>query len=216
MGSPKGIFLKNTIQVQIRFATPVGFSTAVDKLVVLVRYFELIVGRQQQVLDIGIVLNEGAAREYLNVDWSLAPQREGPEEERGPHHADLLLSPIPDPSKFEKVLSAYLGRQPEWKAARWRFASKFNERRRYDIDRLIAMANVFDILPDSVFPRCPPIPDDMKRARDTAKMLFCGAAPKFRPRLDFGCARATWQTFPQEKDCCSRESHSRQDGSAIS
>jgi hypothetical protein len=38
-----------------------------------------------------------------------------------------------------------------------RFASKFNQRYSYDVVRLIATANIFDILLHSVFPPGPPI-----------------------------------------------------------
>jgi hypothetical protein len=40
------------------------------------------------------------------------------------------------------------------------------------VDRLIAAANIFDILPDTVFPPNLPIPDEMEVARDKARALF--------------------------------------------
>jgi hypothetical protein len=174
MGGPNGVFIKNIIPVQIKFAAPVNFDSALDRLLGLVRYFELLVGRQQNVLDIGLVLGEGASYEqYLKVACSMSPQREASEkEERGPHSADILLSPINDPTIFGNVLSAYLDREPEWKTPRVRFGSKFNQRRSYDVDRLIATANIFDILPISTFPSDSSISDDMRGARDRAKALF--------------------------------------------
>jgi hypothetical protein len=143
-------------------------------LLALVRYFELLVGRQQNVHSIGLVTGDGASPEqYLEVDCSMLPRREEPKkEERKPHTADLLLDPIQDPSIFGQVLTAYFGREAEWKIPRVRFASKFNQRYSYDVDRLIETANIFDILPNSVFPLEAPISNEMSKARDGAKALF--------------------------------------------
>jgi hypothetical protein len=177
-----GVSIKNTIPVAISFVTPVNFDSAFDGLLALVRYFELIVGRQQNVLDIGVVLGDGASYEqYLNVDYSMAPQRDVSKGERNPHPIDILLSPIDDPTIFGNVLSAYFGREPEWKTPRVRFTSKFNQRYSYDVDRLIATANIFDILPDSIFPPSPPVPNDMSEAREKAKVLFA-ALPRSSDR----------------------------------
>ena len=173
MGGPEGIFIKNSIPVTLRFASPVNFDSAFDGMLSLVRYFELLVGRQQNIVDVGLVVGDGTSYEhYLKVEWSLAPTRPAPDEERGPHPRDILLSPIDDPTMFGNVLSAYFARRSVWNTARWRFAGKFNQRRSYDVDRLVAMANVFDILPDSIFPVGPPIADDLSKARDEAKALF--------------------------------------------
>jgi ApeA N-terminal domain 1 len=179
MGGPRGVSIANAIPVKIQFVAPVRFDTAFDHLVTLMRTFELLIGRQQNVLDIGVVLGDGASREqYLKVACALLPQREANKEnERRPHPTDILLSPINDPALFGKVLSAYLDREPEWKTPRARFASKFNQRYSYDVDRLIATANIFDIHPDSVFPPGPPISNEMSQARAEAKNLF-GALPQ--------------------------------------
>jgi hypothetical protein len=173
MGGPSGISIKNRIPVTIRFAGPVNFDTAFDGVLALVRYFELIIGRQQNVLSIGVTVRDGSSHDqYLNVNWSMAPQREVRGEDRGPHPADLLLNPVADPRVFGSVLSSYLDREPQWKTPRVRFASKLNQRYHYDVDRLIAVANIFDILPDSVFPLDPPIPDEIRSACDATRTLF--------------------------------------------
>jgi hypothetical protein len=173
MGGPSGVFIKNIIPITISFVTPVNFDSAFDELLALVRYFELLIGRQQNVLDIGIILGDGASyAQYLNVDYSMAPRREVSKEDRKPHPIDILLSPIEDPTIFGNVLSAYYSRESEWRTPRVRFTSKFNQRYSYDVDRLIATANIFDILPNSVFPPSLPVPKDMCEARDNAKALF--------------------------------------------
>jgi hypothetical protein len=101
MGGPTGVSIKNRIPVSIGFSTPVTFDIAFDGLLALVRYFELIIGRQQNVLSIGVVVGDGASPDhYLNVDWSMAPQREVRSEDRRQHPGDVLLGPVADPAKF--------------------------------------------------------------------------------------------------------------------
>jgi hypothetical protein len=101
-----------------------------------------------------------------------APRREEESEDRGPHPADMLLAPVGDPIKFGGVLSAYLDREKHWKVPRVRFTGNLNKRHHYSVDRLIAAANIFDILPDTAFPPIPPMPTEVEVARDKARALF--------------------------------------------
>ena len=174
MGGPRGVFIRNHIAVEIAFAPPVNLDKSLDGLLALVRYFELLIGRQQNILDIAVILGDGASHEqHLKVDWNMAPQRSASsEEEHEPHSADILLNPIDDAKIFGDVLSAYLDREQSWKAPRVRFAEKFNRRSSYDLDRLIAAANLFDILPTPIFLPNQPISADLSAARDKARMLF--------------------------------------------
>jgi hypothetical protein len=174
MGGPRGVFIKNHITVEIAFVTPVNLDKSLNGLLALVRYIELLIGRQQNILDIAVILGDGASHEqYLKVDWSMVPQRRASsQEEREPHSADILLNPIDDTKIFGDVLSAYLDREKNWKAPRIRFAEKFKRRNSYDLDRLIAAANLFDILPTPAFPPSQPIAADLSAARVTARTLF--------------------------------------------
>jgi ApeA N-terminal domain 1 len=173
MGGPSGIFIKNTISITIGFDTPTNLETAFHRVLALVRFFELIIGRQQNVLDLGVVLGDGASSDqYLSMDYSMGLKRDEAKGEQKPHPTDILLSAIEEPALFTNVLSAYLERDEEWNTPRARFTSKLNQRYSYDVDRLIAMANIFDLLPHLVFPFGPPVPDNLKEAGEKAKELF--------------------------------------------
>jgi ApeA N-terminal domain 1 len=177
-GTPDGVAIKNQIPVTISFAAPVRFEDAFDRVYALARYFEMLIGRQQNLKDIGVVLGDGKSPDqYLKVDWSMAPQRDARKMKRDPHQRDILLSPIFEREKFESVLVGYFQREPLWKTARSRFASKFNMGQHYDVDRLIATANIFDILPASIFPPAPVISQELKGARDRARKEFRSLPP---------------------------------------
>jgi hypothetical protein len=179
MNSPRGVFIRNHITVTIEFTTPVSFDKSLDGMLALVRYFELLIGRQQNIPDIVLVLGDGGSYDqYLKVDWSAAPQRPvSGNDERGPQSFDVLLNPIDDAKIFGEVLTSYLDREQSWKTPRVRFAGKFNKRGSYDLDRLIASANIFDILPASLFSTDQPIAGDLSAARDTARALFRALPP---------------------------------------
>jgi len=53
-----------------------------------------------------------------------------------------------------------------------RFFNSFAEQRQYDIDRLIASANMFDILPSSAVPTDVSLTDDFKAAIDSSRKSF--------------------------------------------
>jgi hypothetical protein len=53
-----------------------------------------------------------------------------------------------------------------------RYANNFEEGRSYTIDRLVSAANMFDILPDSVFGPAPVLGADVLAAQKTARQAF--------------------------------------------
>jgi hypothetical protein len=73
MGGPRGVLINNTVFIKLCFIAPVNFDTAFNGLLSLVRFFELVVGRQQNFVDIGPVTGDGASPDhYLNVDCPMA------------------------------------------------------------------------------------------------------------------------------------------------
>jgi hypothetical protein len=89
-----------------------------------------------------------------------------------PHAIDRLMDPVGKPEAFAQVLKRWLDREEDWREARWRFFELFAHQRFYPIDRLIAAANMFDILPDSAVPSDMPLTDAQKKAQSTARSLF--------------------------------------------
>jgi hypothetical protein len=206
MGGPSGIFIKNTISITIGFNTPTNLETAFHGVLTLVRFFELIIERQQNVFDIGVVLGDGASSDqYLSMDYSMGLKRDEAKGEKKPHPTDILLSAIEEPALFTKVLSAYLERDEEWNAPRARFTGKLNQRYSYDVDRLIAMANIFDLLPHSVFPVSPPVSDNLKEAGEKAKELFTVLPQSSDRDSVLSALGRLGTTLAQKKDCGARE-----------
>jgi hypothetical protein len=69
-------------------------------------------------------------------------------------------------------LKNWLDRNDEWRSARVRFSRAFAYQNRYDIDRLVGAANMFDILPSSVYPATVALSSELEKARDDARDAF--------------------------------------------
>jgi hypothetical protein len=94
------------------------------------------------------------------------------EERHQPHPSEVLLDAAHDPDSFCMVLERWLDMQGERHAARGRFFACFANQRSYTIDRLIAAANMFDILPGTAVAADVQLSLQEKNARDAARKSF--------------------------------------------
>jgi len=138
----------------------------------IAEYLGMLVGRTQNLIDIGVrIASTDEMPVTLKVHWSMPPRRDSSAGSQKPGSFDILLDAVRHPQEFERVLERWIERQAEWHDARYRFFNSFS-RQRYDIDRLIGSANMFDILPKSAVPFDVPIGNDLKSAQSTARDLF--------------------------------------------
>lgn len=172
-GGPEGVAIQNTITVTMTFQEPVAFDDAQSRLHVLLRFFELLIGRRQNLLALTAhTVGEDDQSFPLNVYWSSPPQRNDAHGVSEPHPADVLLSPVDQPGTFVSVLQNWLGRDGSWQDARERFSSCFANQNVYDVDRLIGAANMFDILPASAVPPDVDMPDDVMEANRKCREIW--------------------------------------------
>jgi hypothetical protein len=177
-GGPEGVWIKNSISVDIRFPEPVDFDAALDAVMTMLTFLGLIAGRRQVVKSIYLLLaDECRQPPRLNLHWSFAPKRKREIDGRKPQPSDLPLNGGMDPETFGSVLTAWLGRQGTWQEARARFSNSFSQQNSFSTDRLIASANMFDLLPSSAVPRHSPAGPELREARDQAKAIFKGLSP---------------------------------------
>jgi hypothetical protein len=139
----------------------------------VIDYLGLIVGRPQNLVD--LYLHVGLERDkpiILKTYWSMPPKRNRSSETERPNSFDVLLDAVRHSEEFSLVMSQWLERQKDWRSARWRFFNSFSKQRHYDIDRLIASANMFDILPDSAVPVSIDLSEELKSAQLASRKLF--------------------------------------------
>jgi len=136
---------------------------------------EVIAGRPQNIVELSFRLAASAAEEHpkmLDAYWCLPPRRKIDDESRKPHPADLPLQAGRYPDKFANVLARWLERHEEWRNARSRYATASAHQNRYDTDRLVGAANMFDIMPAAACPTVVPLSPELEKPRDEARSAF--------------------------------------------
>lgn len=169
-GSPGGIAIKNEIFVRLDLTQPTQISGVIGSLMQLLRFLQLIAGRQQKITGISVMLEGAAEHEWLNVCWCLAwsRQRDG----RQPHARDMPINGGVEPAAFGAILTSWLSIDERRRVARTRFAETFAQGNHYTSERLVSAANMFDLLPSECFTTLNALPPDFAQARDDAIDLF--------------------------------------------
>lgn len=169
---PKGIQVKNTIKINIVFDSVKDIDESVRNILDILRFIEVIAGRPQNISDlIFLPLNTKEQFILFDVYWCKPPHRNRNDGSREPHPADLPLQAAIRPDEFSNVLSHWLERNDEWRSARTRFFTAFAHQNRYTIDRIVGAANMFDILPSSIYPLTPSAPDIIEAKENTRKLF---------------------------------------------
>jgi hypothetical protein len=138
----------------------------------LSQFFGIVAGRPQSLDDVTIQIGQDPfSAAHLEVYWSLAPYTDVAKGGT-PQPADLPLNGGLEPQHFATVMAGWLDRHETWRPARGRFFHGFAQQNRYEISRLIAAANVFDILPASATPKDAAVDDALRAATDECKRMF--------------------------------------------
>jgi len=171
---PRGVRIDNFISISIDPPEPVRFNEAITRTLRLLRFLELIIGRPQNLQTIFVQVEGPNDRETLKVHWSHRPAREeeSGEGRRSPHPADMLLDPIEHSEEFGRVMQTWFKNDEERQDARWRFHTSFAMRRTYTVERLVASANMFDILPTSAIPQDVELMTDLRQAKTDCEKVF--------------------------------------------
>lgn len=172
--SPKGIHVENTIRINIDFDANRTVEEAVDAVRDALRFFDMVAGRPQNIVELKCHLASTEEERYRSLDvyWCMPPHRDEADESGKPHPADLPVKAAKDPAQFTPILANWLHRQVEWRTARARFAFAAAHQNRYTTDRLVGAANMFDIMPASAYPSAVTLPSDLEKARDEARAAF--------------------------------------------
>ena len=150
MGGPRGASIRGRMQAELVFDTPVDFDTAYGRANDLLCFFSMASGRRQATKRMKIMLATKSIEghpQVLTVISSLA-FRASKHDEHKPHPSDVPLDPVCKRAEFEAVLIHWAARHGDWRAARGRYVGCLSKENKYGVDRLVAAANMFDILPN--------------------------------------------------------------------
>lgn len=171
MGGPRGVSIDNRIFLRIVPPAPVGFHKAIELMMPVLRFFLIVAGRRQEILDFYIRPREVTNVPPLEVYWCREPVPR-PLDSDSPSPGDIPVNGGINPDLFARVLAGWLYNDDARRDARLRFSQVFARGNRYDEDRIVGAANMFDLLPPGAAPQTDQIAGPLKKARDSARHLF--------------------------------------------
>lgn len=163
-GGPEGISIDNKIYVEVQFDEPVSVSGMDTRVRMLLRFFEQVIGRPQNLIEINIIRDTDQIPDTSSAYLSMYPKYDRSKEDSIPDHRSTLIHAVSDGQEFCDLLGAWLERDEDWLAARLRFSAGWRRQQHYNPDRVIAAANMFDLLPTSVYPKPVPLSSDVSEA----------------------------------------------------
>jgi hypothetical protein len=174
MGGPTGVFIKNRIIVRIEPERPVTFMDAVERMYAVASFLSMAAGRRQGISNIRMATTEmvGDCQRPLTIRSSLGWRAPATNARHQPHPGDVPLDPIHRRAEFEAVLTNWMARHHSWRLARGRYLECMSRGNEYGPDRLVAAANLFDLLPADAVPRPASLPDDLAATREECARLF--------------------------------------------
>jgi hypothetical protein len=174
LGGPAGVFIKNQIVVSIEPLQPVTFENAVGAMYDMASFLSMAAGRAQAIDHIHVTTTEDVDK--INRLFDIFPSYRWKLSDRGhkhkPHPGDVPLDPINRPTEYEAVLINWMSRHHGWHPARWRYMECLRKANSYDPARLVAAANMFDILPPDAVPLKMEMPSDLAATRDMCAEMF--------------------------------------------
>jgi hypothetical protein len=182
---PGGLRLPNQISTDISFDDGSTFDEAISRVLVLLGFMEMLIGRPQNITDFELVTrNDGAKQRVFQVYWNWAPARASSGERVHAHPAEVLASPIEMGEEFCIILKTWLQTNDvKNRLAREAFRRSFAEQVHFSPIRLLGAATMFDVLPDTAFSKMQDLPQDFTDAQAASRALF-EKLPKTNVRND--------------------------------
>ncbi|MDU8545944.1 MULTISPECIES: HEPN domain-containing protein [Pseudomonas syringae group] len=173
MGGPSGVFLDNRIVVSIEPESSITFNESIDRLHRVANFLSVAAGRAQSVSH--ITVNTENSSEALLIPISITPTlpwKGNNASNLKPHPGDIPLDAIRRPREFDTALSNWVKRDKDWRIARVRHLGCMQKGNKYDTDRLVAAANMFDILPQHATLLPNELSEELITTRDACKLLL--------------------------------------------
>lgn len=165
------------IRLQVEFDTPVDIKECLSKVASIGQFLSLVAGRSQSIENVYVEMPGGHDNNDLPLSLysSIGPQQANGQEIETPSWHDMPLDGVRRADEFRQVIEAWFNSNKH-ATARARLYQCRNAGNRYDTDRLIAAANMFDLTNNLPLQE---IPYDLESVRKD-----CIVALKALPRSD--------------------------------
>lgn len=171
-GTAHGVGIKNEVRISVDLSEPVTLNEASTRILVILRFLTMLSGRRQ-------TAHQFSARKLSQDKLSLPDtihvcMARASSNEKLPTSLrfDLPLDAATRTIEFCNVMSSWIARDPKRLAARVQHANGIEYGNRYTTNRLVAAANMFDLLPSEDCPQAPELPADLVAAAGQARKIF--------------------------------------------
>ena len=142
MGDPANFGLIKKTDVTIAFDSPLTVMETLHRVYRVSQFFDLVVGRSLAVSEIRIGTDMDETPDLSEVYYHAYAEKHGTDKEREYSSDGILIDPVQNAEEFSRVLASWLAEDETRATARVRLLRNWGEPS-YDVDRLIAAANVF-------------------------------------------------------------------------
>lgn len=173
-GSPSGIYIKNNLIARFKPASKLNFIDAIDEIYKMSSFFSVLAGRYQGIKNIRMTLSDESLDRYSYLDIKLSFKHKKADKGNSfkPHPGDLPIKPFVDPDKFGELFSKWMASHKYWRVARNRYLGCIRKGNKYDTDRIVAAANMFDLLPSDAVPLVTDLSDELSVTVRECKLMF--------------------------------------------
>lgn len=174
LGGPAGVYIKNRMVVSIEPCEPATFSETLQGMYDIGCFLSVAAGRAQGIKHIQLETSQSidGIPQMLSVFPSFPWKTGGKGKYYKPHPGDVPLDPIRAPEEFRAVLTHWVERHASWHTARTRYLGCLRKGNDYDFDRLVAAANMFDILPADAVPAKNQLSPELAEAKRACRSIL--------------------------------------------
>lgn len=178
-GRTRGARVRSRILLTLSFSPAVDFETAMRRVHAVRRFLEVVAGRRQRLkrvtlkveLDADEPTDETRVRDYLEL-YVCGDARDPAERRSRAHVTSLPFTNVLEGETFPRVLTNWLAKDDARFTARSRFRSNFVQGESFSTDRLVAAANMFDLLPPDAGPPGVEVSEGLADAVRAARKAF--------------------------------------------
>jgi len=164
--------IKKTV-LSLEFRTPLTVMESLHRVDRTLQFFDLVVGRPLVVSEVRIATEMDDTPERAQVYPTAYVDDYRGRQDRKPGINTILINPVHEAGEFSRVLQQWLAKDHRWATARARLRRVWASRS-YTVDRLVAAANVFDLLPSDTYGSEPTLPPELSTAKKQARAIFRG------------------------------------------
>jgi hypothetical protein len=143
--SSQGATISSDMRIKVEFEEKIKLPQTLTCLLSLGQFLNLIVGRSQTLENIQIGFNDNDGKAHILSLINSFESEESADQNITPHWRDVLLDGIKNPEEFCQVLSNWYS-NTDHSRARYRFDDCRRMGNNFTEDRLIAAANMFDLI----------------------------------------------------------------------